>query len=470
MMIESGVEALKVRKIIFAVFLSLCLVVTMTPAFAFANTTDPVGGISSEGEDISIDPGQEVEVLKFTHESADTGSAYRFCVEADVDWGNIESATSSDLQIRLYEDVLGNWVQRDVSYSFGVTEDNQFGIAYGWIYYGPGVTPQLRPGSKYSIRVYNYNETTGYEVDYWYEKSSSGFTNNPDLDFSYITNKAGYPNFAGAYDANYDDGLAVVTDARTSDDSVLICQSTGDGVMFMGLKKGTATITVDFSNGDVAEKTINVKNGPPELSDSFLYLHRGDKYQLSILYNSSKVKWTTSKKKVAKVSKKGLVTAVNPGKCTITAKVAGKKLKCKVEVYRYTPDFAAKVVGYDNVDKTISVLFVNNGETYMKVNSAKAKLKAKPDGGKTVTRYLKLESGKTAMVGSGEAVTVNFKIKKGSFNWDPQDPEVTYYFKYDGKTYQAKAYPAWRDSAYKSGKYWWLTYLDDEADLYNYYL
>jgi hypothetical protein len=108
--------------------------------------------------------------------------------------------------------------------------------------------------------------------------------------------------------------------------------------------------------------------------------------------------------------------------------------------------------------------------TRRQTDEAKAKLKAKPDGGKTVTRYLKLESGKTAMVGSGEAVTVNFKIKKGSFNWDPQDPEVTYYFKYDGKTYQAKAYPAWHDSAYKSGKYWWLTYIDDEADLYNYYL
>ena len=46
---------------------------------------------------------------------------------------------------------------------------------------------------------------------------------------------------------------------------------------------------------------------------------------------TSKVKWTTSNKKVAKV-KKGKITAVSRGKCTITAKYKKKKYKCNVKV------------------------------------------------------------------------------------------------------------------------------------------
>ena len=45
-----------------------------------------------------------------------------------------------------------------------------------------------------------------------------------------------------------------------------------------------------------------------------------------------KVKWTTSNKKIAKVSSKGVVTGVAPGKCTITATAGKKKYKCTVTV------------------------------------------------------------------------------------------------------------------------------------------
>ena len=45
-----------------------------------------------------------------------------------------------------------------------------------------------------------------------------------------------------------------------------------------------------------------------------------------------KVKWSSSKKKVATVSAKGVVMAKSKGKSIITAKAASKKLKCKVTV------------------------------------------------------------------------------------------------------------------------------------------
>lgn len=45
-----------------------------------------------------------------------------------------------------------------------------------------------------------------------------------------------------------------------------------------------------------------------------------------------KVKWSSSKKKIATVNKKGIVKAQNPGKTVIKAKVGGKVLKCRVTV------------------------------------------------------------------------------------------------------------------------------------------
>ena len=46
----------------------------------------------------------------------------------------------------------------------------------------------------------------------------------------------------------------------------------------------------------------------------------------------SKATWTSSNKKVATVSKKGMVTAKKPGKAAIKAKVGGKTLKCALTV------------------------------------------------------------------------------------------------------------------------------------------
>ena len=61
-------------------------------------------------------------------------------------------------------------------------------------------------------------------------------------------------------------------------------------------------------------------------------LNVGKKYTLKITGTSKKVKWTSSNKKVATVNSKGKVTAKKKGTATITAKVGGKKYKCKITV------------------------------------------------------------------------------------------------------------------------------------------
>ena len=70
----------------------------------------------------------------------------------------------------------------------------------------------------------------------------------------------------------------------------------------------------------------------PKLSKTSAAMYPGQSTKLKVKNTSAKVKWFSSNKKIAKVSSKGTVKAVKLGKCTITAKVKGKKLKCKVAV------------------------------------------------------------------------------------------------------------------------------------------
>lgn len=70
----------------------------------------------------------------------------------------------------------------------------------------------------------------------------------------------------------------------------------------------------------------------PKLSQKKLVLKVGQTRKLKVKKTKKKVKWSTNKKKIASVSQKGLVKARKPGKAVITAKLGGKKLKCKVTV------------------------------------------------------------------------------------------------------------------------------------------
>ena len=66
-----------------------------------------------------------------------------------------------------------------------------------------------------------------------------------------------------------------------------------------------------------------------KLNKKKVNLVKGKTVKLKVKGTKKKVTWKSSKKKVATVNKRGKVTK---GTATITAKVAGKKLKCKVTV------------------------------------------------------------------------------------------------------------------------------------------
>lgn len=60
----------------------------------------------------------------------------------------------------------------------------------------------------------------------------------------------------------------------------------------------------------------------------------GKTFKLKVKNNKKKVRWKTSNKKIATVSKRGQVKGKKPGKAIITAKVGKKRLKCRVVVKR----------------------------------------------------------------------------------------------------------------------------------------
>ena len=118
---------------------------------------------------------------------------------------------------------------------------------------------------------------------------------------------------------------------------------------------GTAVITASMENGQKAECTVNctwsadapsqepagtepAANGAdapaetkPTLSANDITLDsEGDTQQITVTGASGEVTWTSSDTKIATVTADGTITAVAPGRATVTAKVGDQTLNCAV--------------------------------------------------------------------------------------------------------------------------------------------
>lgn len=71
------------------------------------------------------------------------------------------------------------------------------------------------------------------------------------------------------------------------------------------------------------------------LNKKNLTISKGEKYALVLKENTKKVKWKSSNKGIATVSKAGVVKGQRIGSCTITASVGKKKYKCNVKVKEF---------------------------------------------------------------------------------------------------------------------------------------
>ncbi|MBR2280668.1 MAG: Ig-like domain-containing protein [Ruminococcus sp.] len=97
----------------------------------------------------------------------------------------------------------------------------------------------------------------------------------------------------------------------------------------IGVKKGKATITVT-NNGVSKVCKVTVKN--PKLKKEPNSIKKGKSFKLKVVGKIGKVKYKSSNKKIATVSKKGKIKAKKKGKVTITVTANGVKFKFKIRV------------------------------------------------------------------------------------------------------------------------------------------
>ena len=127
---------------------------------------------------------------------------------------------------------------------------------------------------------------------------------------------------------------------KSSDSKIATVSSSG---VVKGVKKGTATITATTVDGNkIAKCTITVKPisvKSVKLGKKTASVKKGKKLTLKATVSPSNatnkaVSWTSSNKKIATVSSKGVVKGVKKGKATITVTTKdGKKTAiCKVTV------------------------------------------------------------------------------------------------------------------------------------------
>ena len=136
------------------------------------------------------------------------------------------------------------------------------------------------------------------------------------------------------------------------------------------------------------ETSISAAPKKVKLNKTKVTINVGKTVTLKLKNNKKTVKWSTSNKKVAIVTKKGKVTGKKAGKATITAKVGKKKYKCKVIVKQIRPAYAVKISNnldansaYDKISITIEntgteTIYLGNytdlQEKYMTVYNALA--------------------------------------------------------------------------------------------------
>ena len=174
-------------------------------------------------------------------------------------------------------------------------------------------------------------------------------------------------------------------------------------------------------------------------------LYRGKSLKNKLIGASGTVKWSSSNKKIATVSKKGVIKAKAFGKCTITAKSKGKTYKCRIKVIARKPNFDAKIVAVKN-NKTIKVRFYNySGRSLIILQKAYYK-------DYTSEKYLFRLKNTQIKIPSYKTKTLTFYNYGSKELWNfagRQDPDIFaealesefyYKFEFDGKKHSGKTY------------------------------
>ena len=196
-----------------------------------------------------------------------------------------------------------------------------------------------------SVTVYGYNNSTAEEYananGIAFSSLGDAPTDTPEqptkaeieLDKTKLTIKNGKVQTVTATLSDPGDSIKKV---KSSDKKIVKVKFSGNEITVTPKEKaGKATVTVITEKGAEAKLTVTVKESW-SLNEKNVTLSKGEKFKIKVSAFPSGIKaeeFESSKPKVAKVDKKGKVTAKKKGKATITVTLSnGEKLKLKVTV------------------------------------------------------------------------------------------------------------------------------------------
>lgn len=168
-----------------------------------------------------------------------------------------------------------------------------------------------------------------------------------------------------------------------------------------------------------------------------LNLQRLDRIQLNVAGTSSKIRWSSTNKKVVSVDKKGNVVAKKAGKATVIAKVDGKLYKCIVTVKEIPVSFLAEVKKYDTRNNCFQLIIENFTKSKIRVFSDGAYSQDKDYS--SYDRQLHLADNKEYIdVKPGKKTSIRFNIQGAPTWFDVSDHTLYFRFEFEGRKYWAK--------------------------------
>lgn len=194
------------------------------------------------------------------------------------------------------------------------------------------------------------------------------------------------------------------TGVKWSSSNKKVATVNGKGVV-KGRKSGTCKVVARFGGKKYACK-VTVVN--PRLNKKKITVYNSRSFRLKVTGGKGRIRWKSGNKKVATVSKKGTVTALKGGTCTITAVRNGIALKCRITVPKHykgykIPDFGAlygKRGKFQKADGVTSVQYKAGKKTYQKYLAALKK--------KNFTFVEKSSGTRVYMNSAGEMVAVAY--------------------------------------------------------------
>lgn len=130
----------------------------------------------------------------------------------------------------------------------------------------------------------------------------------------------------------------------------------------------------------ISFNTVSISAATPKLNKTKITLSAGKSANLKVSGTNKNVKWLTSEKKIAIVSKEGKVTGKNVGTAIITAKVGKQRLQCKVTVKAKLNKTTATIA------KNGSIKLSLKGAAVKKFNSSNKKIATVSKNGKVVAK------------------------------------------------------------------------------------